>query len=131
MGKHRKPKRPTDELDYEVGYRKPPKAHAFKSNNNANPAGRPKKREEMTLPELARELLNKRMSPRPNGEVLTIREGLLNAQAAKGMQGNTKATAFLLEIADRRDDSGDEAEVQDADDFKIIVGYLKELQARK
>ena len=45
MGKHRVPPggpKGPDEVDYDTGYRKPPKASQFKKGQSGNKAGRPK-----------------------------------------------------------------------------------------
>lgn len=131
MGKHRKSDTPVEDLDYEVGYRKPPRQHTFKANNNANPKGRPRAEEGETITQVVNKVLNKRLKAPMDREAITLRENLVNAQAAKGSQGDTKATAFLFSYSERPVQAGSAAAVQSEPDRQIIQHHIKELLAQR
>ena len=84
--------------DYQVGYRKPPKATRFKPGQSGNPKGRPK-----GSPNLATDLSTEL------GELITVREGgearrvskqraLIKSLMAKALQGDVRATTALLAL---------------------------------
>ena len=84
--------------EYEVGYRRPPKATRFKPGRSGNPKGRPK-----GSPNLATDLSAEL------GEQITVREGgqarrvskqraLIKSLTAKALQGDVRATTALLAL---------------------------------
>jgi hypothetical protein len=84
--------------EYEVGYRRPPKATRFKAGQSGNPKGRPR-----GSPNLATDLSAEL------GEQITIREGgqarqvskqraLIKSLMAKALQGDVRATTALLAL---------------------------------
>src|SRR5215469_12477968 len=98
--------------EYDVGYRRPPKATQFKPGRSGNPKGRPKGSPNLAT-DLAAEL----------GQQITVREGgqarrvskqraLIKSLTAKALQGDVRATTALLALHARviseppEDDSG-------------------------
>lgn len=84
--------------DYEVGYRKPPKASRWRKGRSGNPRGRQK-----GVPNLKTELIEEL------GEMIAIKEqgrprkitkqrGLIKALTAKGVQGDTRALNILINL---------------------------------
>ena len=84
--------------EYDVGYRRPPKATRFKPGRSGNPKGRPK-----GSPNLATDLSAEL------GEQITVREGgqerrvskqraLIKSLTAKALQGDVRATTALLAL---------------------------------
>ena len=86
-------------VEYEVGYKKPPKAGQFKKGNSGNPKGRPKGSENLTTV-IRRELLRP-MRILENGRKRTVPRlgAVVAAAAAKAVSGDTKAAKLLLELA--------------------------------
>ena len=84
--------------EYDVGYRRPPKATRFKPGRSGNPKGRPK-----GSPNLATDLSAEL------GEQITVREGgqerrvskqraLIKSLTAKALKGDVRATTALLAL---------------------------------
>ena len=84
--------------EYQVGYRKPPKATRFQAGQSGNPKGRPKGSSNLAS-DLSAEL----------GEHITVREGgqarhiskqraLIKSLMAKALQGDVRATTALLAL---------------------------------
>jgi hypothetical protein len=84
--------------DYEVGYRKPPKASRWRKGRSGNPRGRQK-----GIPNLKTELIQEL------GEIIAIKEqgqprkitkqrALIKALAAKAVQGHTPASNILINM---------------------------------
>jgi len=89
------------EADYAVGYGRPPKHSRFKPGQSGNPRGRPAGRANARTT-LARVL----------GEPIIVREGqhprkmskfeaMIQAQANKGMKGDARSAALVLNLASR------------------------------
>ena len=90
--------RPDDEeLDDEVGYGKPPRAHQFKAGQSGNPNGRPKgsKNESTILKEVMNEKLSLR---RANGRTrkIPVLEGIHRKQVELALKGDEKSAVLLL-----------------------------------
>jgi hypothetical protein len=84
--------------EYDVGYRRPPKATRFKPGRSGNPRGRPKGSPNLAT-DLAAEL----------GQQITVREGgqarrvskqraLIKSLTAKALRGDVRATTALLAL---------------------------------
>lgn len=87
------PKKPKD---YEVGYKKPPKAHQFQPGESGNKPGRPKK------PCSSNDLLEAIMSEKVTIVIkgrrrkVTMKEVLIRQLVAEGMKGNPRALKALF-----------------------------------
>lgn len=88
--------------DYEVGYRKPPKAGQFKKGESGNPRGRPKVRP--TLERMVEELLAQTMVIAIDGKQqrVTRDKALLMSAFAKALKGDSRSIKFLTDIIARR-----------------------------
>jgi hypothetical protein len=82
--------------DYEVGFKKPPKAHQIKKGERRNPNGRPRKlkpvvdnSEAAILKRMDEELIE------VGGIEMTMREAELRALRARAIKGDARATAAL------------------------------------
>lgn len=84
--------------DYEVGYRKPPKAHQFKPGQSGNPKGREKGSRGLKT-DLKAEL-EARMTIRINNEPVsdTRQRLLLRALASRAAAGDVRAAAIVIPL---------------------------------
>lgn len=113
--------------NYDIGYKRPPKATQWQKGRSGNPRGRATGQCNLKT-ELLEEL----------GEVISIREGgtpkrvsklraLIKAQTAKAVQGDTKATGLLLStiirVLDRQAPEEEPTDVA-AEDRAIIESFL-------
>lgn len=109
--------------DYEVGYRKPPKASRWRKGRSGNPRGRQK-----GVPNLKTELIEEL------GEMIAIKEqgqprkitkqrGLIKALTAKGVQGDTRALNILINLELRllRPELIEDAPTELAEDDQAIL----------
>lgn len=109
--------------DYEVGYRKPPKASRWRKGRSGNPRGRQK-----GVPNLKTELIEEL------GEMIAIKEqgqprkitkqrGLIKALIAKGVQGDTRASNILINLVFRllRPELIEDAPTELAEDDQAIL----------
>jgi hypothetical protein len=84
--------------DYEVGYKKPPKASQFKKGKSGNPKGRPKHRlrpaATLLLEELAKsiEIIEKGVR-----RTVTKQEALMMAVVNQSIKGDPPARRYVLE----------------------------------
>jgi len=85
--------------EYEVGYKKPPKAGQFKKGQSGNPKGRPKGTQNVST--VVQKALCRKVTVTVNGKLhkTTVLEATLMATAAKGMGGDTKAAKLVLDLA--------------------------------
>lgn len=115
--------------DDKVGYKNPPKATQWKKGQSGNPSGRAKGQRNLKtelLEELAETIL---VRERGTPQTVSKLRAILKAQTAKAIQGDIKATAFLLSTYLRLYDDGpgdDSANASFSDcDREIIEDFLK------
>jgi hypothetical protein len=89
------------DLEYEVGYRKPPKAFQFQKGCSGNPGGRP--RNVPGIPELLWEIANQKVLilGKNGSKYITILKAILTQVASKGATGDLKAAKLLVEMLSR------------------------------
>lgn len=86
-----------DDQTYEVGYKKPPKAHQFKKGQVSNPKGRPKGSQSFKT--LFRKEMNEKITVNTaeGQKKITVMEAILKRLVEKGLKGDQKAIEKLLE----------------------------------
>lgn len=109
--------------DYEVGYRKPPKASRWRKGRSGNPRGRQK-----GVPNLKTELieeLGETIAIKEQGQPrkITKQRGLIKALIAKGVQGDTRALNILINLEFRllRPELIEDAPTELAEDDQAIL----------
>lgn len=82
---------------YEIGYRRPPKAHQFKSGQSGNPKGRP--RGAKSLNTILVELLNRKITVQENGRPrrVSIAEALVHGQVHSALKGDRNAVRLIMD----------------------------------
>src|SRR3954471_20564338 len=96
--------------DYEVGYKKPPKATQFKKGQSGNSRGRPPRAKDNT--ELFNKILDEKVSITDNGRLrkLTKRQIAFKQLANRAVKGDYKAIETMLQnfsaLRTTRDDEG-------------------------
>ncbi|GHF70712.1 DUF5681 domain-containing protein [Seohaeicola zhoushanensis] len=97
----------TDKMDddgnYEVGYRKPPKASRFKPGQSGNPRGRPKNAQ--NVGKLLAAALAQRITIREGERTAEVskREALIVALLNRAIKGDGRATAQVLGLIQDQD----------------------------
>ncbi len=89
------------DIEYEVGYRKPPTAFQFQKGRSGNPSGRP--RNVPGIPELLWEIANQKVLilGKNGSKYITILKAILTQVANKGATGDLKAAKLLVEMLAR------------------------------
>src|SRR5262250_1952537 len=84
--------------EYEVGYRKPPKATRFQAGASGNPKGRPKGSTNLAT-DLSAEL-SEHITVREGGQArrVTKQRALIKSLTAQALQGDVRATTALLAL---------------------------------
>ena len=80
--------------NYKIGYKRPPTAHAFKSGQSGNPAGRPKGRKKFAT--LLQEIVNRKVSIAGSTKKITMGEAVLRKIFASAVTGDAKAQGMVL-----------------------------------
>jgi len=91
----------TNNDDYDVGYKKPPKHTRFKSGQSGNPKGR--KKGGINLGELLLKELNKKIKIREGDEelVITKKQALIKSRVNAALKSDRHAAAEVLKLIDR------------------------------
>jgi hypothetical protein len=87
-----------DEMEYEVGYRKPPKAFRFQKGRSGNPSGRPRK--VFSTAVVLWQIANQKVLVRgQNGaKSITMLKAIFTQVANKGATGDLKAAKTFYEM---------------------------------
>jgi hypothetical protein len=114
--------------DYKVGKGRPPLHSRFKPGQSGNPKGRPRRAK--TVADQIDRVLSRKVTIRESGVVqeVTCQEAMFMSLAAKGMRGEYRAAAFLLNARHTyQDSSAERIDPKDlnAEDRKILDAYLK------
>ncbi|MEQ1811949.1 MAG: DUF5681 domain-containing protein [Terricaulis sp.] len=124
-------KQPNDErdrADEAVGYCSPPKHSRFKPGQSGNPRGR--KRRKVALNDIVEEIATMRVQVTVDGRVRTMPalEAILMLEVRKALQGDGKASRFVLETFESRGLGG--AVKGSQDDFATHVAGARERLAK-
>jgi hypothetical protein len=116
--------------DYDVGYRRPPKASQFKAGESGNPKGRPKA--SRSVGAVLQSILRQRIAVTENGKTRRIPalEVMLRRLTNDAMRSDPRAMKLLLSLVDRYGDSPEAAldlGAVLAEDRAILARYLSEL----
>jgi hypothetical protein len=116
-----------DDDDYEVGYRKPPKATQFRRGQSGNPKGRPKGAQNFTT--VVRRTARLGVSLLENGRRrrVSTQEAVLLRLREKALAGDARALDTYLELMARHNDDdplATSATVLAAEDQAILDNYL-------
>jgi len=84
--------------EYDVGYRRPPKATRFKTGQSGNPKGRPRGSTNLAT-DLSAEL-NEQITVREGGQArrMTKQRALIKSLTAQALKGDVRATSALLAL---------------------------------
>ncbi len=130
--------------DYEVGYGKPPQHTRFRKGQSGNPKGRPKA--VLSLPRLARRILNEKIVIKENGERRTITkfEAALKQLANKAASGDAAAIRDVLKLpvaiteieaaedrAAHAEKNGERLSAKETDPSRIALALLHILRPSK
>lgn len=92
-------KRSNDAPDYEVGYKRPPKAAQYRKGECGNPDGRPPKI--LTLTGAIEEMLNERVTvpdDRGRPKRMQLRDAVAIAMVNGGLKGDIKMTRQIIRL---------------------------------
>jgi hypothetical protein len=129
-GKPRNPQR----QDYEVGYRKPPKAYQFKPGGSGNPSG--ERRRKVSMKAMFEEEFLRKITAREGDRVITLTKasGMFKRLMADGLMGDKAAIRLAFNIAAKfgvgEVKQAVEGAFTDADEA-ILDAYLKKRAAEE
>ena len=88
----------SEDKDYEVGYRKPPKSTQFQPGQSGNPKGRPRGIKNLNTD--LEEELNERLLVNEGGNPreITKQRAILKSMFAKAIKGDTRAASVLINL---------------------------------
>ena len=91
----------SNKKDYEVGYKKPPKATQFRKGQSGNPKGSKKAERIDDLRIVTEAILDEPVDVREGGRVRTMTrlEAIIHAHGVNALQGKPKAVRTLLKLA--------------------------------
>jgi hypothetical protein len=124
----------TDEPDYEVGYRRPPKGTRFQPGRSGNPRGR-KRGQPNLITDLTRELAEQiRVREGERERSVTKQRAMVKALVAKSLKGEARSAALLIGLLVKLGE--EQAQVADTPkppgsdhDREIIDQFLKRAMA--
>jgi hypothetical protein len=114
--------------DYEVGYRRPPKAHRFQPGTSGNPRGR--RKGARSVGAILQDVVRQKITVTEGGKTRRVPaiEGMLRRLANDALRNEAGAVKLLLALLDRYGESP-EAEIEPVDllaeDREILEQYLK------
>jgi Family of unknown function (DUF5681) len=93
----------SDENDYKVGDKHPPKDHQWKPGHSGNPKGRPKKTGVDDIRAVMEEVLTEQVKTRDGDSVRKIsrEEAIMNAELKNALTGDTRAIESLFKRAQK------------------------------
>ena len=120
--------------DYEIGYKRPPKATQFKKGQSGNPRGRlaGTRNFETDLREELSEMVRIR-EPGKRPYKVTKQRAMLKRLCAEAAKGKSQAMALFFKLVihlERGDQPSDEQSVLTPDDQEILKDYLQRNRSR-
>lgn len=88
---------------YEVGYKKPPRAHQFKPGNQAAKGPKRKRKEGISIPEVLRKAISTRRQIKRGGEIVSMQVAdILSERLVQAIvTGSAKEIAIIVALLDR------------------------------
>jgi hypothetical protein len=116
---------PAEELKYEVGYKRPPKATRFKKGQSGNPSGRPRRPflRSLTTLEVMQEPIE--ITQGRKRIIVTGEEGVMRVLRNKALGGDLRAIKQLMELLHKSRPHGEEATRYLQGDTKIQVNLIE------
>ncbi|HCI52650.1 MAG TPA: hypothetical protein DE312_04935 [Gallionella sp.] len=109
-------------MNYEIGYRRPPKSGQFKQGQSGNPKGRPKGSANFLT--LLEQELAQAITVNENGKKKTITrlQAMVKRLVAEALQGNHKTMMTMVEIL-RRNGKFEDTDIDSLlpDDYESIL----------
>jgi hypothetical protein len=112
--------------DYEVGYRRPPRASQFQPGTSGNPRGR--RKGSRSVGAILNGIMSQKVTVSEGGRTRRVSrlEVMLLRLANDAARGDARVTKLLLELNDRYGqpiDGGGPSEELSSDDLKILAAY--------
>jgi hypothetical protein len=116
------------QLDYEVGYGRPPKASQFRPGQSGNPTGARKGGK--TIGVRLQELINAKVAVTESGRTrrLPRLDVMLHRLSNDAMRGDQRALKHILEFVHRYSPAGEgtvRSQEMTSDDLEILTDYLR------
>src|SRR5215831_1578815 len=107
--------------EYDVGYRRPPKATRFKTGQSGNPKGRPRGSTNLAT-DLSAEL-NEQITVREGGQArrITKQRALIKSLTAQALKGDVRATSALLALYARLISEPSEGEIDRVEEDELLI----------
>jgi hypothetical protein len=112
--------------DYEVGYRRPPRASQFQPGTSGNPRGR--RKGSRSVGAILNGIMSQKVTVSEGGRTRRVSrlEVMLLRLANDAARGDARVTKLLLELNDRYGqpiDGGGQSQELSSDDLKILAAY--------
>jgi len=119
--------------EYEVGYRRPPRAHQFQPGRSGNPKGRPKGAR--SILSILSDELDKPISAQIRGRTVTMsrREALAQRIIEQALKGDHRTVAMLVKVegaaAPAEDQASPANQSLSPSEYALLQAYLAKLAA--
>jgi hypothetical protein len=111
------------DIEYTVGYKKPPMETRFKKGQSGNPKGRPKASDSTDWDKIVEKELNRIVTVPSTGKRIKMSELIVSRQVHKAATGDHRATSFLCKRTERRELAG-------AEGLSPILDAMRALNAK-
>ncbi len=120
-------------MSEDIGYKRPPIATRWKKGQSGNPTGRKKGTPNLRTDLLAEMAEIIQITESGSPKKITKQRALLKSLAARGIQGDTRASNLLLGLLARllQDEPIDDKEIETSpEDEAILEAYLRRMQRK-